>query len=242
MKIVKSISAVGVILVAVSITLAHAEKVPAIFTGNGLEVAYNEHGLWNDTTIGQGLEYNGIPISYPGIPWQQVSIAYNNIVQGQGNFSFYDWNLQVPVVGHTGGSGFGDIGSTTVWNAGDLRIMKEESWLEEGKVMKIDVTVTNECCEDVKDFIFMHAVDSDQDQTFNGAYSTLNGALPMQSFAFSAGLYSGLTTSYGVCDRNKQDVGHTRWDSSPFAPFSTVLSLADDTMHIRHHEPLINGW
>ncbi len=240
MNTVKNITISGIILAAGLATLAHAEKVPAVFTGTGLEVAYNNHGLWNDTSTMQGLEFNGTPISYPGNPWQQVSIAYNGNVQKLGNASYYQWGLQVPIVGHTGGSGFGNIGSTTVWNAGDLRIMKEESWYKNGSVMKIDVTVTNECCSDVKDFVFMHAVDPDQDRTGFGDFRTLNDVVPSKNFVMSTGLFTGLTTSYGVCDHKKQDIGHTSWSTSPYSAFGDQnLAYIDDTMHIRHREPLI---
>ncbi|MCF6362721.1 MAG: hypothetical protein L3J88_05120 [Gammaproteobacteria bacterium] len=242
MNIIKNIILSSAILSAGFITLAHAEKVPTIFSGSGLEVDYSDHGLWNNSATGQGLEFNGTPISYPGRPWQQVSIAYNGSVQKLGNFLHHEWDLQVPIVGHTSGSGFGNVGSTTVWNAGDLRIMKEESWHENGHVMKIDVTVTNECCEDVKDFVFMHAVDPDQDIADFGDNRTLNDVVPSQNFVMSAGLKSGLTTSYGVCDSKKQDIGHTNWNPSPYNAFTDQnFSLKDDTMHIRHREPLIKA-
>ncbi|MCF6236739.1 MAG: hypothetical protein L3J70_10285 [Gammaproteobacteria bacterium] len=242
MKIVKNIILSGVILAAGSATIAHAEKVPAVFTGNGLEVAYNSHGLWNDRSVGQGMDFNGIPISYPGNPWQQVSIAYNDSDQFLGNSTYYCWGLQVPVVGYVGGSGFGNIGSTTVWNAGNMRVMKEESWYQNGNIMKIDVVVTNEDHRDVENFIFMHAVDPDQDHPGYDEFRTYNDVMPSGNLVMSSGHHTRLTTSYGVCDQKRQDVGHTRWKTDPDGEFEDQnFAYKDDTMHIRHREKLIKA-
>lgn len=221
---------------------AYSTDVPDPFGGIGIDVAYSNHGLWNDTATGRGLEYNGTPVSYPGSPWQQVSIAYNGISQDSGNYYFYTWGLQVPLTPFEGGSGFGNIGSTTVWNSGDLRIMKQESWYRENDpaVMKIDVVVTNEGCEPVNEFIFMHAVDPDQDIQYYYDFGTLNDVLPSGDLVISAGRTS--TVAYGRCDSVKQDLGHTGWSSDPFANFyDGDISFRDDTMHFRHVENVINA-
>lgn len=222
--------------------VSHAETVPSIFNGVGLEVAYNNHGLWNSTVAAQGLEFSGTPISYPGAPWQQVSIGYNGAVQTLANHSYHQWDVQVPLVGHTGGSGFGNIGSTTVWKVGDLRVIKDEAWYQDGHVMKIDITVTNTCCNDIKDFVFMHALDPDQDQTGFSEFRTFNDVVPSKNFVLSAGLNTGLVAAYGICDEAKQDLGHSAWRSSPYALLvDQNLAYKDDTMHIRHREPLIKA-
>ena len=219
---------------------AHSTDVPDPFGGIGIDVAYSDHGLWNDRATGRGLEYNGTPVSYPGSPWQQVSIAYNGTLQDSGNYSFHTWGLQVPLTPFEGGSGFGNIGSTTVWNSGDLRIMKEESWYREKDpaIMKIDVVVTNEGCEPIKEFIFMHAVDPDQDIQDYGDYRTFNDVFPSEDFVFSAGRDSAV--AYGRCDSVKQDLGHTWWSTSPFASlYDRNLLHSDETMHLRHVEDVI---
>ena len=233
---------VGIMIVMCTAISAYSTDVPDPFGGIGIDVAYSDHGLWNDSATGRGLEYNGIPVSYPGTPWQQVSIAYNGTAQDQGNCYSYTWGLQVPLTPFEGGSGFGNIGSTTVWNSGNLRIMKQESWYKKNDpaVMKIDVVVTNEGCEPVNEFIFMHAVDPDQDIQYYNDFRTLNDVLPSGDIVISAGRSS--TVAYGLCDSVKQDVGHTWWSSDPFANFyDGDLSLRDDTMHFRHVEDVISA-
>lgn len=233
---------VGIMIVMCTAISAYSTDVPDPFGGIGIDVAYSDHGLWNDSATGRGLEYNGIPVSFPGNPWQQVSIAYNGIWQDRGNCYSYTWGLQVPLTPFEGGSGFGNIGSTTVWNSGNLRIMKQESWYKENDpaVMKIDVVVTNEGCEPVEKFIFMHAVDPDQDIQYYNDFRTLNDVLPSGDFVISAGRTA--TVAYGCCDSVKQDVGHTWWSQDPFANFyDGDLSLRDDTMHFRHVEDVISA-
>jgi|LGVE01.1.fsa_nt_gb hypothetical protein len=231
---------VVMMMVMCTVTSAYSTDVPDPFGGIGIDVAYSDHSLWNDTATRRGLEYNGTPVSYPGSPWQHVSIAYNGALQDSGNFWFYTWGLQVPLTPFEGGSGFGNIGSTTVWNSGELRIMKEESWYR-GKdpgVMKIDVVVTNEGCEPVREFIFMHAVDPDQDVEDYRDFRTFNDVLPSGDLVVSAGRDS--TVAYGRCDSIRQDLGHTGWSTDPFVGFyDGNLLFRDDTMHFRHVEDVI---
>ncbi len=234
---------VGIMIVMCTAISAYSTDVPDPFGGIGIDVAYSNHGLWNDSATGRGLEYNGIPVSYPGTPWQQVSIAYNGTAQDQGNCYSYTWGLQVPLTPFEGGSGFGNIGSTTVWNSGNLRIMKQESWYKENDpaVMKIDVVVTNEGCEPVEEFIFMHAVDPDQDRRDYNDFRTLNFVVPSGDIVISAGLWGLTTVAYGRCDSVRQDLGHTRWSTDPFAYFDNGTYFRDDTMHFRHVEKVIDA-
>ncbi|ROS05652.1 hypothetical protein EDC56_1198 [Sinobacterium caligoides] len=238
-EIKKRLVGVATVLIALP-ALLQAEQVPERFNAIGVEVDYSPHGLWNNASSKRGLEYNGTPVSYPGAPWQQVSVAYNDTVQKLGNSDYHQWRIQVPAVAHSGGSGFGDVGSTAVWNAGDLRVMKEESWHKNRRMMKVDIMVSNESGKDITDFYFMHALDPDQDASAAAEFRTLNDVVPSQNFAFSLGLVRGLVASYGICDNHKQQVGHTAWSTRPTAALlDQELAYRDDTMHLRHHEAVI---
>ena len=216
-------------------------------TGGPIEVQYNEAGLWNYRPNTRGLLARfgtQRDVSYPGNPWQQVSIAFtdgcdgtNYLYQGNESFGAYNWHTTVFVTQMNLGGAV--VGSFTKWVAFPLEITKTERWDRDGQIMEIEFTVTNIGCCDVDELVVMHAVDADQDRQLSpGTYNTINDTISVlnpQDFVYSEGPLSMWTVAYGQCDRT-QDLGHTNWQTNPYVAINDYNGQnIDHTMHLRQN-------
>lgn len=259
-----------VLIVGLSGTSSAAPIAPTPFSGFGYDVNYcDQNGLWNEyadnTLPGAGLDWYSTPISAPGNPWQQVSIAAslgnwarngNECALGYTSATAYDaltldtYGPITPITYSPQGGFVGEDGSSTLWRAGDLRIYKHEYWgaadrgdyrdgitlSSSSQALIIDITITNMGCEDQKVY-FMHGVDPDQDVSTAGEYRTCNDTVPSGNFVFSEGLKTGIVTAYGRCDEANERVGHTVWDpDATGAAFNDEgYTYNDYTQHINHY-------
>lgn len=241
---------------------------PTPFSGFGYDVNYCDlNGLWNEyadnTFPGAGLDWYSTPISAPGNPWQQVSIAASSgNWERNGNECSFGWTTfpwdaltldtygPITPITYTPQGGFvGEDGSSTLWRAGDLRVYKHEYWgaadrgdysdglalSSDSQSLIIDITITNMGCEDQKVY-FMHGVDPDQDVSTAGEYRTCNDTTPSGNFVFSEGLRTGIVTAYGRCDEANDRLGHTVWSTDATGAFfnDEGYTYNDYTQHINH--------
>lgn len=230
--------------------------------GRHTYIHYNSRcGTWNDrggTNRGKILEECcPIDATYPGSPWQQLSVSYRqgtSFSQFLGNSAFSAPN-DCPSYQTTServlDDGTGTVGIEHVFRMGLLTVTKTETWEFEGKTLLItfkvkyskDAFLTN--CRPISNLTVMHAVDPDQDlqpfstfQTFNDVI--FNGGSGL--FAEAVGPQSCKTMGYGICQTRNSDgdfdeVGFTRWIRTTPAPLTDPNGqLRDDTMHYQHTE------
>jgi len=225
-----------------------------IAPGGPIEIQYNEGGLWNWRTATQGflMRIGGTQrdVSYPGTPWQQVSIRFTDSCDGtdyfyQGNESFGAQNWQNIVPPTVMNLNPGRVGSFVKWTAFPLEVSKTETWDDTGQIVQIVFEATNIGCCELQEVALMHAVDPDQDRQLPapaGTFNTINdtiGVLSPQDLVYSIGPSSQWTVAYGQCDPS-QILGHTNWQTNPYAAITDYNGLnADDTMHAAQFLPNI---
>ena len=221
-------------------------------TGDYIDVSYNDAGTWNDYS-GMGFRICGgtgycTDASYPGSPWQVITIAYNiggSSYNYTGNYSSRSWSWTT--------LSSSDISSGTtnsvehIWDVGVLRITKTETWERDSKAMQVWFTVRNTSSSTVSSLRVMHGVDPDQDigsghHSSGSTYTTVNDTRADGEYSFSAGQYSDWTIGYGVCDPDTESLGHTGWSSDADATLGDYdFRSADDTIHWRHTEPSVGS-
>ena len=204
------------------------------------DVSYGDEGLWNDATVGAGLQFNGTEVTYPGTPWTVMAInsAETGLQYARGTghndfdlLAFGDYSgLPDPAGFYSSASG-----TSGVWVVDSVQIVKREIWDEKSQSLRLDFVVTNTGCEDLNKLVLMHAIDPDQDiGSTSPTYNTVNDTTATTNMVWSAGPVTKLTVAYGVCDPDTQSVGHTAWSTDPYATFADDNgTTADRTMHIR---------
>ena len=253
------------ILVSVCILALLVGTSQGIVGGRLTYINYNSQcGVWNDPTTRSGAvleECCPVDMSYPGTPWQQLSLSYT-CSKGTSHFS-----------GNTGGGscpsytvlservlddGTGLVGIEHVYRMGLLTVTKTETWDFHGKTISIrfKVKYTKESyltkCEPLHRLSVMHAVDPDQDWEPFGRFDTFNDVVyngPSGLFAESTGPLSCKSFGYGICanryeDWSQDSVGFSRWfPTTPATLRDPDGELRDDTMHYQHTEerPLYCG-
>lgn len=218
-----------------------ATPASAVDVGLGYyKVSYGAEGLWNDGTVGAGLRYDGTEVTYPGTPWTLMSItsAQTGLLYAQSTayndfdvLAFGDYSgLADPAGFYTSASG-----TSGVYVADTVQIVKREIWDEDSHTLRLDFVVTNVGCDTLDKLVLMHAIDPDQGRASSPAtFNTVNDTVASGNLVWSADPNTKLTVAYGVCDPDTQSVGHTAWQKDPTTTFYDDASVsADRTMHIR---------
>jgi hypothetical protein len=210
-------------------------------TGDFIKVAYNSDGTWNDTTamgfmIGDG-EGTYHEACYYGSPWQQVSVEYSaggTAYNHTGNFSARSWSWTTVC---SDSLDTGEVkGVIHQWDVADISITKTEIWEAGGAVSRVWFDVDNHG-DAIEDLRLMFGVDPDHDYDSHSSFSTENDLRDDGHYAESVGPGSRWTLSFGACDLDNDELGHTGWASDADAVFSDYEGAAsDNTMHWRHTE------
>eukprot|EP00117_Sycon_ciliatum_P044786 scpid53585/ scgid32258/ len=245
-----------------------------IIGGRSTYINYNsECGVWNDLGVREGLgleECCPVDATFPGNPWQQLSLSYTHSGGSSAHFSGNSGHngLHPPgcpsytVVRETVlHDGVDRVGIEHEMKMGLVTLTKREEWGFKEKTIKItfnvryDVNTTDRlACEPIRSFTVMHAVDPDQDRQPFGDFTTLNDVTHTTGssgglFAEATGPRSCKTIGYGICsnklvDGASDEVGFSRWnpkaDAELFDPQGRRL---DYTVHYQHKDtrPLYCG-
>ncbi len=198
---------------ALALLLSTSGFASQTLTGRVLEINYNSYGLWNDyggTSEGALTNFSGTgwtDWSYPGTPWQQLTIAWTqdgSAEEYDGSYYYGDWT----VTREEDLSDSSSMVSVYEWSAGDLDFVKTESWGIRGSTVLIDVEISNRGSADAENIRFSFGVDPDQDYG-SGTYETYIDSLDLDGdlvndFVQAVGFYSGWTIGFGACDPEAQ--------------------------------------
>ena len=233
----------------------------SIVGGRRTYINYNSRcGVWNDRTLRRGKileECCPIDATYPGSPWQQLSVSYrqgSTVQQFLGNSAFFPNdcpNYQV-VSERVLDDGTGRVGIEHVFRMGLLQVTKTEEWDFDGKIVLISFKVkyTKDAflgnCRPIYNLTVMHAVDPDQDREPFSTFQTINDVIYNGGsglFAEAVGPRSCKTMGYGICSTRPgqgggtDEVGFTSWArTTPANLRDPNGQLRDDTMHYQHTE------
>ena len=237
----------GCLVIVLTMWLTSLASADAVLTGDYFRVYYNSNGTWHNSSSagfqvgdGSGSYYDA---TYPGSPWQQMSIEFDH----SGSSYEYEGNYDSGSYSWTSVSesdlSEGSVNLIThVLEMGPLQITKDEVWEDGDKIVNMIYRVENTSSSPVTNFRLMHAFDPDIDATRYGQYNTYNDVHSGGQYVESVGPSSGWTISYGNCDDIKQDVGITGWESDADATFRDDDGESrDDTIHWRHKENTIAG-
>jgi len=152
----------------------HADQ---LIAGDAIRIYYSGYGVWNSGTYGCGFQMwdddrSGFDdVTYPGSPWQQISIQYVDGTTERTYSANYGGSTTWTVLSEADDSADDLNVSVYTVRAGNLEVTKTETWYDDDTLVNIWFTVTNIGSTDLTDFILMHGVDPDQDSTY---YSTTN--------------------------------------------------------------------
>ena len=247
----------------VGLALALSAGVEAGLVGGRRTYAhYSKCGLWNDRQEKRGFiieECCPADVSYPGTPWQQLSVAFEHA----------DGNLPTTKDFRANGDSCGgmtllserplhdangQIGIEHVYKMGALTLTKSETWNFDGQIVLIKFMAkyaSEDCrrstCAPIKGLTVMHAVDPDQDRAFtdgNSTFTTLNDVLYNGLYAEATGPNSCQAFAYGICSKSYKEgstetVGFTpRWDRDARTKELRDYSgrAGDYALHYQHRE------
>ncbi len=217
-------------------------------TGDYVEANYSDHGVWNWSAASAGLKIRDstsssfADVTWPGNPWSQLRIGYT---QAGTDITWYAQNTSsgaassMTVDSEDDNSSGTTLESEYSYTAGDLTLVKTETWDESGTAMVIAFELTNDGADDMTDLRLLHAIDPDQDSSTYGTTHTANDVEDADSdgtddWVGSEGIYSGWTVGYGLCDLS-DELGHANWSTSVDASLTdSGGGSADWTMHWRH--------
>jgi len=213
--------------------------------GNFIRVDYANWGVWNHRPNARGLQFRDgteapwVDYTWPGTPWQVMTVEYNVgatahyyrantdtnsfTVTAEANRSHDTWNI-----------------SYYQYTAGTLRIGKWEYWQDDGRVMWIEFEVTNTGASDVTSFRIMHGLDPDPGTPLGAGATTYNDVLDTNADGIADWVESEESSArhyaigYGSCDTT-DEFGHTGWSEDADAVFQDQNGgFRDDTQHWRH--------
>ncbi len=208
--------------------------------GSNISVSYGTAGTWNDdTATGWQLysPYRGwTDMSYPGTPWQQLTIGYDS-TSYTGNYS---GGYTYTVASGSDTSSGSTKQATHVLTAGSLQVTKTETWDVSAKVMRLRFVVRNTSGSTLSNVRLIHGVDPDQDTPVGYGPTTYNDAVDAtgdgtNDFMQAVGPSSGIAVGYGLCDTSKQTLGLTNWDTAIDPTLTDPGGAAADwTIHAKH--------
>eukprot|EP00117_Sycon_ciliatum_P009477 scpid81729/ scgid3695/ len=258
-------SAMLILLVLVTTALRVCDA--SVVLGRHTEINYNSNcGTWNDPLSMQGKileECCPIDATYPGAPWQQLSLRY---IQGT-QTSHFSGNTDSSCTQYTVLSekvlddGTGKIGIEHEISMGLLHVTKREVWNYRDRDVLITFKVKYTkpkymtSCQPIHNLTVMHAVDPDQDRIPFMTFMTVNDVIYGNGvddglFAEAVGPRSCAGFGYGICsarvqaDGSEDGVGFTQWQSvTPVSLNDPNGDIRDDTVHYQHNEsrPLYCG-
>ncbi|MEL6345497.1 MAG: hypothetical protein AAFV53_20480, partial [Myxococcota bacterium] len=202
-------------------------------TGDYIEINYNDFGTWNRSSISEGLliaDSDGtfLDVTYPGSPWSLLAVEYDIDTTGYTYYgSSYSEVATYTVNDESDLSDGTTLTSAYDLTAGDLNVIKTETWEEDDTIVSIEFQITNDGVDTLENVRVFYAFDPDQDYDSDGVYTTYNDVTDTDGdgdndWGSSEGTSSGITVGFGACDDDAQEIGH-------FSGWSTVAD-ADTTL------------
>ena len=216
-----------------------------------IQIHYSDAGTWNlGGTTDAGFQSRTdttdpwIDWTFPGIPYQTIFIDYvqgSTTSQFQGSSTSRSYTVDTETFSSTGGTyeSFHEI------TAGDLNVVKTETWDQAGRAVGIEITLTNTGTALLENIVLNHGVDPDQDSGGAGGPETDNDVEDLDSdglndFASAEGSSSGFAVGYYSCAPNKQELGFAGFEgNSTFSLSDPNDATADDTIWVRHTEEIL---
>ena len=219
-----------------------------LIEGDAIRIHYNDGSTWNDGDAAAGLQISDggdwVDVTWSGQAWQVLHFEYTSdgaAYSHQGNYVDNAWDWTVESVTDT--SSGSAVSIEHLLTAGQLTVIKTETWELTDQVMSVRFIVTNDGAADVENLRVMHGFDPDQDSTVYGLATTNNDVRAAEDWAQAVGPTSGWAVGVGVCDPDTEDVGHPvapGWDADADAELIDYEGATDDnTMHWRHTEALL---
>ncbi len=176
-------------------------------TGTYIKAAYSENGLWNEDTLGTGLQVlNGswLDVTYPGTPWNRITWEYN---YGGSAYSYGATSDNAPsftVLSEADISSGSTRAVQYAYQGGPLQITQVHQFDASGRYIVISFEVTNTGSSPVTNFRMIHAIDPDQDVYAGGSFETYNDTQDLSGdgvpdWVEAVGTNTGTTVGYGSC-------------------------------------------
>jgi hypothetical protein len=231
---------------AASITIPQALAGQSVVGADFIEIHYSNAGTWNwpDASVQKGFRARTSTTqafkdwTYPGTPYQTMFFDYSDGATSQsfrGNTA--GQNYTISQTSSVSGSTYT---ATATIEAGDLDIVKTETWEKTGRAVGIEVEVTNAGSDTLDKFQFSFGVDPDNLDA--STYSTRNDVEDFDGsgypdFASSEGTSRGWTAGFRTCDADRTTLGFAGFEStSSFSITDPNNTSADQVMWLQHAE------
>ncbi len=226
-------------------------------TGNYIQAAYDDEGVWNDTdSLGEGLEFDNTgagtsfcDFTYPGTPWTHVQAEWDQSSSSEDYYVNSTYGATATAVSETDASTASEMVSIHEWTMGDLSVTKVEIWGVSDTIMSVNYIVTNNGTDDATDFRIIHAIDPDQDAnsctSSSSSYNTYNSVEDLDTdgnddMVQSVGPYSDWTIGFYGCDSSDTYGHNSSWDRDADATLTDYAGASGDyAMYWRHDEATI---
>ena len=216
-----------------------------IVDGDVIRVSFSDNGAWGHD--GQGLQVLSTDwrdITWPGSPWNQITIAYetssSSEVYGFNTDGAYVGMDAPPLIIESDLSSGSTNQVSYLYVMPDLVLTMTQTWDDADAFMSVRFNAVAAGSEDISNLRVVHGVDADPDYDVSFDFTTRNDTIAEGRLVISEGPDTGGSLAYGVCDVVSQEVGHGSWITDADTEFrDDEGAIGDSTMHWRHVEPNI---
>lgn len=198
---------------------------------NLIEIHYSDAGTWNwtDTAVQKGFRARTSTSAswkdwtYPGTPYQSIFFDYTD---SSNSYSYRGWaggkNYTISQTSSVSGSVYT---AEALITAGDLDIVKTETWRANSLTVGIKFEITNAGTDTLSGLKFSFGVDPDY--LDSGTFNTLNDVTDNDGSGYndlvsSSGPTGGFTVGFRACDADRTTLGFAGFVST------SPVTLTDD--------------